>query len=231
MRVKVVALGFLVVALLTAMTGVGHAARQEGEGTIFSPASTPISGVNCGGNIDIFTDAGIKMPEGVSNVFACGNFDGTLLSGSTITMIAPDTTITQLDPDPTSGEHVGHIRQKGTAYLTILQGELTVVLLSHCAAAPDCTNREAGSLAEVTTVDQGNNASTVVIDLDQEPQPPVTVTPDGQRLVKLTAGQNITLTNVTVMYTSGKDGALVAANGSYNFNGGEGCVTRCWQFT
>ena len=229
MRFKIVALGFLVIALLGAMTGVGYAERQAPpEGLIFSPASTPISTVDCGGGIEIFSENGITMPDGVTNVFACATYIEPVLSGSTITSIAPNILIS----NSSGNEPAGKIRQKGTAYLTILQGELTVVLYSNCATTQGCTNVEEGSKAELSFVGADNAVTTIVLDPENQNLPdPVTRDSAGRPVVKLTQGQSIVLNNVTVSYLSGNDGALVSASGSYDLMAGEGCMTRCWQFT
>jgi len=233
MRIKVFALGLLVLALLLSIPSVGLASRQDGQEVIFTPESTPVNGVDCGGNIAIFEEQQITMPEGVTNVFACGTFDGTTLTGSTITSIDPDVLISNRnEPNDKPDEPEGKIRQKGTAYVTILKGELTVVLYSNCASTVDCTDVEAGSKAEISFIsDEENAVTTIVLDpQSQELATPVSLDPEGRPVVTLTAGQSIVLINVTVSYKSGSEGALVAASGSYVLEGGEGCVLRCWQF-
>lgn len=229
MRFKIVALGFLVIALLGAMTGVGYAERQTPPvEVIFSPASTPINTVDCGGGIEIFSENGIVMPAGVTNVFACATYIEPMLSGSTITAIDPNILIS----NDSGNEPAGKIRQKGTAYLTILQGELTVVIFSKCAKTQDCSDVEEGSKAELSFVGADNAVTTIVLDSENQNLPdPVTRDSDGRPTVKLTKGQSLVLNNVTVSYLSGNDGALVAASGSYDLTAGEGCVVRCWQFT
>lgn len=226
MRIKVVALGFLVVVLLGAMTGVGHASRQEGEGVIFTPASTPISGVDCGGGIEVFSEAGITLPAGLAHVFACGKIEGTTLTASTVSTIASGTVLS----NDTADEPVGLIRQKGAAHITILQGELKVVLFSNCATKPGCTDAEPGSKAEIYVLGPDNAVSVIVLDPNSDPVDPVTLDPEGRPMVTLIQGQSMVLVNVTVSFTAGQEGALVGATGSYDLNAGEGCITRCWQF-
>jgi hypothetical protein len=211
MRPKMGIIALVMALMLVPIAGFNAIAQDA------TPEATAVNGIDCDRSIDLFDSEALPRVQGVNVIFACGHFfegdsetnkSGGLVILGTLSTIAPNLKI----ENPIEGVN---IRQTGTANVTVIQGSLTVGLVANCAVAPNC--RGGTGVARFART----NAENQVVWTDLVVGDPPT---------KLLPGDLLIVENVTVTFTSGEEGALVASSGAYNPGPAEGCPVRCWQF-
>ena len=212
MRPRMGILALVMALMLMSMVGMSAIAQdatpQGGE------APEKVNGIDCGRNVPLFDPDALPRPKGVNTVFACAYFatgdnaSGGLAIIGTLLTIEPGLVI----ENPVEGIN---IRQTGTANITIIQGSLAVGLVATCAEKPDCG--EGTGIARYSRTNAENQSVWTDLVVGDAP-------------TELLPGDLLIVENVTVTYTAGEEGTLVASSGDYNPGPGQGCNGRCFQF-